>query len=579
MKRLMPLLLMILATIVWSGCFETKADYTINPDGSGKVTVEVTTAGMDGMMGNMNGKTPDGSKTARDIIQQATGVDTWKDVEFRVLDDGRNYFKGTAYFKNISNVKFKNAGAGDSIVVYQDAQKNWVLELATNPSKKSDKAKSGSEKIPTTDAEITKAVKEQKNGYNQMRPMLLAIMGTMKSEMNFRLPGKAQSSNNMTQQADGSYQVSFTGEKFIQVLDKLFADENWLKEQARAGANIKDNPPSGDAVNELLFGQKGPVRAVVSGKTAPQFNYEAEVSAAKAGYDAMIERLGLNQTESSATMESSKPERAVQSYQGGTFDWVKITRVTYSNVEDPDYLQFGTDQSYQVTFTGALPGAIVKTERAVVTAAIADNGQNLLHESEWYRETNYVEMSKQKDFLRWTLTLTVPDATAKGIKRIEGTVYAMRSTSTSVVDPGIRKFEKGAEGNQYGAVIEDIQDDEYTHQMVIRVGLPDFKLNKMDILDEKGNPVGISDRYISTYTEESTTMVLNLNTAVPKRGTINIHIHDDVEGVELPFVVENVNFLGQSMSPAVEQKQNKPQEKDLPRDPVKEKTKGKGKKK
>ncbi|HNF87310.1 MAG TPA: hypothetical protein PLC94_11880, partial [bacterium] len=89
----------------------------------------------------------------------------------------------------------------------------------------------------------------------------------------------------------------------------------------------------------------------------------------------------------------------------------------------------------------------------------------------------------------------------------------------------------------------------------------------------------ISDRYISTYTEESTTMVLNLNTAVPKRGTINIHIHDDVEGVELPFVVENVNFLGQSMSPAVEQKQNKPQEKDLPRDPVKEKTKGKGKKK
>jgi hypothetical protein len=33
------------------GCFETKQDYTLNPDGSGKVTYEVAMQDMSAMMG------------------------------------------------------------------------------------------------------------------------------------------------------------------------------------------------------------------------------------------------------------------------------------------------------------------------------------------------------------------------------------------------------------------------------------------------------------------------------------------------------------------------------------------------
>ena len=57
---------------------------------------------------------------------------------------------------------------------------------------------------------------------------------------------------------------------------------------------------------ELLFGSKGPFTAHVAGEMKPQFDYAAEVKAAKEAYPKMAEKLGLEK----AIGEPAKPPAA-----------------------------------------------------------------------------------------------------------------------------------------------------------------------------------------------------------------------------------------------------------------------------
>ncbi len=120
------LLIIGFATIV--GCIETKDEFTVNPDGSGKVIHELTFPAMNleagfqtmggGAPGEMGGGKPPsemaGGKpsdpnaqlknSVREILSKSSGVDAWKDVSYKITDDGRMYFKGTAYFPDINSL-------------------------------------------------------------------------------------------------------------------------------------------------------------------------------------------------------------------------------------------------------------------------------------------------------------------------------------------------------------------------------------------------------------------------------------------------------------------------------------------
>ena len=46
-----------------------------------------------------------------------------------------------------------------------------------------------------------------------------------------------------------------------------------------------------EEVNARIFGEKGPVKAVVTGPLQPQFDYKSEVAGAKAEYTKLIDKL------------------------------------------------------------------------------------------------------------------------------------------------------------------------------------------------------------------------------------------------------------------------------------------------
>ncbi|MBX7153207.1 hypothetical protein K1X84_16380, partial [bacterium] len=170
------LIICLTAASLLSGCFETTARYVLNPDGSGKATLEVRSASMMENMSAGSAKDPL-NELAKSVISKATGVEAWADVETKKLDDGRNYFKGTAYFRDVNAVRFKDVMLMDSITFSKNAKGDLVLEISSN---KESKKKSESKPL-TNQADIDKAIKDQKNGYQQIKPMLTAFLSSMRT--------------------------------------------------------------------------------------------------------------------------------------------------------------------------------------------------------------------------------------------------------------------------------------------------------------------------------------------------------------------------------------------------------------
>ena len=321
--------LMILAFVVAvcaiaiAGCVETKDEFTVNPDGSGKIVHELTFASMDlgpgfemgseGASFNITGDEPSDpqaqlKKSVKEILSQSSGVDTWKDVSYKMTDDGRTYFKGTAYFPDINNLSLHNAGFSS------DMKLNFTRDISgeiTIEFKSEEQPEEGEAvKMPVSEiseAELDKKVKKAKLNYNQTKPMMQGILSGLKSETILHLPADIKEISNFEKVNARTVRIAFEGSKMIEVMDKMMQDEAWLKEQIRAGKDPLQDGPEGDlAMNEMFFGEKAPVRVVLAQGTQQLFDYDAEVTAARANYENMLKELGLEGAEPTRPTRTEK---------------------------------------------------------------------------------------------------------------------------------------------------------------------------------------------------------------------------------------------------------------------------------
>ncbi len=319
--------LMILAFVVAvcaiaiAGCVETKDEFTVNPDGSGKIVHELTFASMDlgpgfemgseGASFDITGGEPSDpqaqlKKSVKEILSQSSGVDTWKDVSYKMTDDGRTYFKGTAYFPGINNLSLHNAGFSSDMKLNftRDISGEITIELKSEEQAEEGKAvETPTPEIP--EAQLDNLVKQAKLRYNQSKPMMQSILSGLKSETILHLPADIKEISNFEKVNARTVRIAFEGSKMIEVMDKMMQDETWLKEQIRAGKDPIQDGPEGDlAMNEMFFGEKAPVRVVLAQGAQQLFNYDAEVTAARANYENMLKELGLEGA------EPTRPTRA-----------------------------------------------------------------------------------------------------------------------------------------------------------------------------------------------------------------------------------------------------------------------------
>lgn len=272
-----------------AGCLELRQDYTLNPDGSGKVAVDLLIQEMVGGAGQADAPDPGvlAKQNVRQILDGSAGVEAWADVAYNCTEDGRLHFKGTAYFKDFTMPR--PAAVGPLVVTFAKDDKGGMTLLIANAPEAAKAAPAPAPKL--TPEETDQRVKMQREQFQQMRPMMEMFLGKARVEMSFRLPGTPGEVGNLQKEQGGALRFVFDGAKALQAVDQLMADDAYVRERVAAGAGV--DARLSDALNEKLFGSRGPVQARVSGDLKPLFDYAAEVKAAKDAYPKMLERLGL----------------------------------------------------------------------------------------------------------------------------------------------------------------------------------------------------------------------------------------------------------------------------------------------
>ena len=513
-------------------CYETEQEFTLNPDGSGKVRHECSFQNM-----QMAGE-PDNSPEALQaviakLIKESKGVDAWRDVSFKRLDDGRLWFQGTAYFKKLEELEIPN----QSMLAF--AWKNLgegKAELSLN-LKKSKPAKAKPEPKELTADERAKKLQAERTKFQQSKPMFSAMLGSLKQTTTFHLPGKIDSSSNFKATPPGTLSLVFEGAKMLDALEKLMADDAWL---AKNELNMQDTPTLDNEFGGLLFGEKAPVKATVTAATAPLFNYAAELATAQKESANLQKQLG---EVSIAPPAKGEPLKSIQ---------VVGTRVVSPVDKKLDVRPFNYDAGYTLALLAEFPGSVLDlTDKSTITTAIASDGSNLLKgERDWDRRLGSPDLSADKASVIFDVELKLPPPAVTGIKEISGTLQYRVAAGTKEIDLGLKSLKPGTKGEQLGASIEEIKaswkkDGSQDMELKIRLDPDNLKSTSL-LVDGVKTPL---DRSGYSSSGGITTFTFTSKTGFPEVGSIVVEIHDKLQTFDVPFKLENLTLLGSPIAP------------------------------
>lgn len=432
-----------LGLLLLAGCFETEQEFTLNPDGSGKVVHRCKFQNVD-FSGGKRSTEAQAKVAVAEFLKKAKGVEAWRDVRYSVLEDGRIAFEGTAYFRKLDELDLPNQTMMEfNWTTTPDG--NGVLALRTDANKK-DKPKAADPAAFSAD-ERAKRIKDGRAQYQQAKPMMAAIVAGMKHDVIVHLPGKP-AGDSAFQASSDTVSLHFDGAKLLAAMDSLINDDAWMLKNA---GNLKGEggPPMDDAVSELLFGRKGPVEARVTGLKKPAFDFETEVAEAKTQWPEVEKSLGLGPLPVAAPAKS------------GEIKSVKVVGVRLVKELDEQWglSPLGSTPGLTLALLAELPGSVhAMTEECILVGAVADNGADLLPESEYKRHFSFPKLSEDKTRVLLEAELTPPPAGVTRLKELSGRVQYTVAGGVVETELGFKKLAAKEAGKAFGATITSIGD-------------------------------------------------------------------------------------------------------------------------
>jgi hypothetical protein len=512
------------------GKFETEEDYTLNPDGTGKVRIKACY-----QVGDPGG-TLRGPMTK--TLEESGGIDAWSDFSFELTDDGLIQFTGTAYFRDISGVDIKFGSVERQIpgVRFAEESGGMVLEMQTGAEEKEEEPRPA---VPNlSDEQIEQQIQTVRTEFEQVKPMFSAIFSGMKFSLSYRLPGKLEEVMNFKKGKGNVVRLSIEGARLIEAIVRRLSDDQWCREQVLAGRELMSDQPGSSELNEELFGEKGPVRAVLTGELKPLFDYEAEVEAAREAYPDMVKELGL----------AAAPTQPVET---GEFESLKIGGIRLVRIVDSErgIRPFNYDQGYTICLIGELPSPVLEAKDGIVEKALADNGEDLLPEEEWDRRISFPSVSSDGTAITFEVKLKAPGEKVKGLAEVSGRLECQIPGASREVDLGVKAFKKGAKGKEYGALIASVEDAGWgddTQQMSLELGLSRDRIKTIIFYDDRDKRLDVSDCGYSS-SGDSATLEFRLEGGFPKGGRIVIDVYEQVEKRLVSFHLTGVTLLGEPL--------------------------------
>jgi hypothetical protein len=225
------------------------------------------------------------------MLHESKGVESWSDVAFSVQPDGRIHLQGVAFFPDYSKLTMP---WGRSNVHWEKTDNGMALtdEMWTMPNEKDPKKPAPKAPAASTPEEVRMRVLVDRMEYRQKRPIMAAFLESLKSDTTYVLPGRIVESGAFTNTPQG-LRVIFEGKKMLEACDALVADAKLMAEIAKEGKPFEKSGIVDEYLAEKVLGRKARLRAVVTGKLEPLFDYAAESRKAKDGQDKMFETLNL----------------------------------------------------------------------------------------------------------------------------------------------------------------------------------------------------------------------------------------------------------------------------------------------
>jgi len=534
-------ILLLLIPFLLVSCFQEEKIYTVNPDGSGKVEFKATFP-LDSAFNIKLGdeSTPSPEKKAKEavakIFEKSEGVSAWADVTYKINDEGKIEFQGTAYFSDLNKLELKMGSIDSDTLKPTLTKKNGLVTvecaLAKKNKNKADAGKKNPKWAELTKEQQKKALAKTRQELMQLKAVLAGIAGDMSSKVIVHLPGPAKKATGFKQLSSSSYTITQTGETMLKGIDKLLADEKMMEMMAAEG-DMKQDPPA--EVSRLLFGYSSNPAVSFSASSSPAFDYKKELKAAQKAAPAMMEKLGL-------TVAPAAPMMGKATFKSLRLAGLRIV----TPFIDRDVRPFSWSAGTSISLIGELPGAVVSAEGGKIETFVLNNGQNLLSSKSWDKKPKSIKLSDDGTLMGFEVQSNlVPDPDATAIKMLKGEIVCTAAGSTKVINLAFAKMKKGETSQHYGAKITEIKTSKYNEgkkEISIHFELKKDLIKQVKFFDKDGTELK-SKRNGHSWSGDSGSFTFLCDDALAEDGVVKLEIYADLKRHVLPFLIENTPLL------------------------------------
>ncbi len=494
---------------------ELHHDFTFNPDGSGRVTVRWSGPGGAGA--------PSPDDFVRSELERCQGVEAWADVQCGPEDD-RLVFSGTAWFRDITALRFFCQGFHVSLLDFQVlANPDGGITVAAQGLRRDAAPTLAADATP---AEVRASLASEREKMAGARGFLAELFGNLVCRAVLRLPGPLLDPVPGERIDANAVQVEYHGAKLVTALDRLLDDDAALERMLRTSG------ASPEAALELL-GESGPVELTTGPDVAPAFDFEAEVAMAREAFAAFSANLQV-------AAPADEPAELLPARVLGC-------KLVFEADGSRDLAPFGQN------FTGAslsigleLPVAALDIEDACYTRAVADCGTDVTTEDEWNRRVHFPKRTTDGGTVCLEFNLAMPQG-SRGLAELHGRFVALTSDGSEDQDLGFAELTAGAAGTVHGAqLVAANQEDENRWSFEILVHVAQKRILGCRLVGDDGELALEQSGYSSCNDE--TTMNYRAEGTLPANARMVMTFASELRRRVYGFELGPIDWFGRPLS-------------------------------
>jgi len=290
--------------LIFTGCVEGELTYTVNPNGSAKLRLEIVTDTAAVIAGQPRPTTDEKPQNVtvdgllRDSLRpilENPQVAAWKDVSAEFLPYGKLKFSGTAYLRQVSD--FARQGSVPMLIPELKIERTpqGAMKLSRSASSdpnsqrnpKKQKPKTPEEIKKLTDAELDAEILHDFVQVQGVKGMLTAILLDSKIKGVFLMPGDVTEAVGFAHEGrKASYTLD--GNKILAELNKTLAEDRASLRKFYRSATTPDH------FKKKILGEQASDGFITVAKPGePLFDFEKELMEARAAYPDLRKKFGF----------------------------------------------------------------------------------------------------------------------------------------------------------------------------------------------------------------------------------------------------------------------------------------------